>query len=198
MLFSNLKWGTLPCEHHFTRSLAATMGRTIRFPQNLPVGTHSITDGSPQLCQSPRDGSSSEPHLVEGRCDAVDAMAAGPLAWTSRPSIGVTFAGCGADDGGARPHDFIERDQALLSVGQIISDFQKCCQAPESKIFRFTFLVIRITTAPSHPEEGRRPSSLNVGMGCGGRFCSGALFARRRLNGSVRRSRVVLAPRRWC
>src|ERR1700754_2437981 len=24
------------------------------------------------------------------------------------------------------------------------------------------------------PEEGRRPSSLHVGMGCGGRFCSGA------------------------
>ena len=34
---------------------------------------------------------------------------------------------------------FPEPDQALLSVGQITSAFQKSCQAPEAKIFCFTF-----------------------------------------------------------
>src|SRR5205814_1629377 len=33
-------------------------------------------------------------------------------------------------------------------VGQINSDLQKSCQAPKSKIFRFTILKIRIITSP--------------------------------------------------
>jgi hypothetical protein len=50
----------------------------------------------------------------------------------------------------------VEADQALLSVGQISSDFRKACQALESKIFRFTILEIRIITSPvSRPQEGR-------------------------------------------
>src|SRR5437667_7155324 len=56
----------------------------------------------------------------------------------------------------ARLFDFIEADQILLSVGQITSDFQNQCQAPESKIFCFPILEIRIITQPvSRPQEGR-------------------------------------------
>src|SRR5437667_4220746 len=56
----------------------------------------------------------------------------------------------------ARLFDFIEADQILLSVGQITSDFQNQCQAPESKIFHYTILEIRIITPPvSRPHEGR-------------------------------------------
>jgi hypothetical protein len=45
---------------------------------------------------------------------------------------------------------------ALAKPGQITSDFRNSCQAPESKIFRFTFLEIRIITPPvSRPQEGR-------------------------------------------
>ena len=64
-----------------------------------------------------------------------------------------------------RIFDFIEADQAVLSVGQITSDFQKSCQAPEAKIFRFTFLEIRIIShAVSAHTRGASRSSRNVGL----------------------------------
>src|SRR5205809_5712246 len=55
--------------------------------------------------------------------------------------------------------------------GQITSDCQKSCQAPESKIFRFTILEIRIITSPipAHT-RGVSRSSRCVGPECGGRF----------------------------
>jgi hypothetical protein len=51
-----------------------------------------------------------------------------------------TLTLCPPYDSVARQNDFPEADQALLSVGQITSDFRKSCQAPEAKIFRFTIL----------------------------------------------------------
>src|SRR5207247_7514309 len=99
----------------------------------------------------------------------------------------------------ARLFDFIEADQILLSVGQINSGFQKSCQAPKSKIFRFTIPEIRIITLPvSRSQEGR----IMIVTTRGARdvmdaLASGASDRAGRKRQGVRRSRVVLAPRRW-
>jgi hypothetical protein len=93
----------------------------------------------------------------------------------------------------------VEADQALLSVGQISSDFRKACQALESKIFRFTILEIRIITSPvSRPQEGRIMIVTTRWMrDAVDAFVQARFLVRGRMNKSVRRSRVVLAPRRW-
>src|SRR5438132_13108871 len=98
----------------------------------------------------------------------------------------------------ARLFDFIEADQILLSVGQITSDFQNQCQAPESKIFRFTILEIRIITPPvSRPQEGRiMIVTTRWARDVMDALASGVFRAGRKRR-SVRRSRVVLAPRCW-
>src|SRR5437667_12721204 len=99
----------------------------------------------------------------------------------------------------ARLFDFIEADQILLSVGQITSDFQNQCQAPKSKIFCFTILEIRIITAPvSRPQEGRiMIVTTRWARDAVDALASGASDRAGRKRRSVRRSRVVLAPRRW-
>src|SRR4029453_11111782 len=81
----------------------------------------------------------------------------------------------------ARPGEFIERFQADLG-----------CPVRHAKIFRFTFLEIRITTAPSHPRGGALASGTK--RWDGSRW---TLLFSRRLDEGVRRSRVVLAPRCW-
>jgi hypothetical protein len=71
----------------------------------------------------------------------------------------------------ARSFDFPEVDQAVLSVGQISeivsSPFCKniSLHISGNQNYKFRCLI---------PKEGRWPSPPNVGMGCGGRFCSGA------------------------
>src|SRR5437870_11013475 len=83
--------------------------------------------------------------------------------------------------------------------GQITSDCQKSCQAPKSKIFRFTILEIRIITPPvPGPQEGR----IMIVTTRGARdamdaLASGASDRAGRKRQGVRRSRVVLAPRCW-
>jgi hypothetical protein len=75
-------------------------------------------------------------------------------------------------------NQFVEADQALLSVGQITSVFQKSCQAPESKIFRFTFLEIRIiSTAVSSPRRGVGHRHQTLGWDAVDAAASGAFFA---------------------
>jgi hypothetical protein len=67
------------------------------------------------------------------------------------------------------------------------------------KYFRFHPTQITGVSPPiPRPQEGRWPSSLALGAGCGGRGCVVARVMRadeRRWR--VRRSRVVLTPRRW-
>src|SRR2546427_2711112 len=99
----------------------------------------------------------------------------------------------------ARLFDFIEADQILLSVGQINSDYQNSCQAPKSKIFRFTILEIGIITPPvSRPQEGRiMIVTTRWTRDVMDALASGTIFSRRTKRQGVRRSRVVLAPRCW-
>src|SRR5258705_13951392 len=54
--------------------------------------------------------------------------------------------------------------------GQITSDFQKSCQAPKLKIFRFAPdpNQMHIQAIPSH-KRGASRSSRTLGAGCGGR-----------------------------
>src|SRR2546430_1259500 len=56
----------------------------------------------------------------------------------------------------ARSGNFIEPDRADLSVGRLTSDFQKSCQAPKSKIFRFSRRgkSVHLLDQPG-PHEGR-------------------------------------------
>jgi hypothetical protein len=83
------------------------------------------------------------------------------------------------------------------SRGQISSDFRKSCQAPNQKIFRFTFLQIRSICFSSHPRGGalaivtKRWDGVAVDAGGVGAFLRGRNADR------VRRSRVVLKPRCW-
>jgi hypothetical protein len=77
--------------------------------------------------------------------------------------------------------------------GQITSDFPKWCQARKTEIFRFRDRANhRYKLGYPVPLRGASAIVANVGTGCGGRGCA---FDERR--GSVRRSRVVLTPRRW-
>src|SRR5207247_10116929 len=91
-----------------------------------------------------------------------------------------------SDEGGWR-----SRGKSLLIFGN--------SQAPKSKIFRFTFPEIRIITLPvSRPQEGR----IMIVTTRGARdavdaLASGASDRVGRKRQGVRRSRVVLAPRRW-
>src|SRR5256885_4929866 len=89
---------------------------------------------------------------------------------------------------------------ALAKPGQITtSDFQNQCQALKSKILRFTILKNRIIAPPvSRPQEGR----IMIVTTRGARdavdaLASGTFFRAGRKRQGVRRSRVVLAPRRW-
>src|SRR2546427_9148929 len=87
---------------------------------------------------------------------------------------------------------------ASAGRGKLLLIF-RICQAPESKIFRFTILEIRIITAPvSRPQEGR----IMIVTTRGARdavdaLASGASDRAGRKRQGVRRSRVVLAPRCW-
>jgi hypothetical protein len=57
--------------------------------------------------------------------------------------------------------------------GQITSDFQKSCQAPESKIFRFRDRANHwIESARLARQEGRLAIVTKRAAGCGGRGCA--------------------------
>src|SRR6266496_6441325 len=132
----------------------------------------------------PITGSAKQSRVVGGTMDCFVASASRNDGWGSF---------CDKFDTTAAP------GVALAKPGQITSDCQKSCQAPESKIFRFTFLEIRIITPPvSRPQEGR----IMIVTTRGARdvmdaLASGVFNAGRKRQG-VRRSRVVLAPRCWC
>src|SRR5258705_10448339 len=66
--------------------------------------------------------------------------------------------------------DLFNRINLILPDGQITSDFQKWCQAPKSKIFRFAAdpNQMHILSRPG-PQRGVSRSSRTLGMGCGGR-----------------------------
>jgi len=75
----------------------------------------------------------------------------------------------------ARLFDFIEADQILLSVGQITFDFQKSCQAQESKRIKNISLhnsgnqnYNSARLAPARGAYHDRHDTL--GAGCDGRF----------------------------
>jgi len=82
--------------------------------------------------------------------------------------------------------------------GQITSGFQKTCQARLEKIFRFSECPIRCIIRPSPRLQegtlrGRHGTLARVAMDAA---VSGGFLAGRDVR-SVRRSRVVLAPRPW-
>src|SRR3954464_9179875 len=72
------------------------------------------------------------------------------------------------------------------------SDFQKSCQAPESKIFLFFGNRNRRMVRPSHPTRGAIAIVTNVRWDA---VDARAATDERGL--SVRRNRVVLTPRCW-
>ena len=74
----------------------------------------------------------------------------------------------------ARSNEIPEPSQAHCSVGKSLLMFRNRVKSREQKYFASHFGKSEIELRRLIPEEGRRPSSLNVGMGCGGRFCSGA------------------------
>src|SRR5256885_16093736 len=94
----------------------------------------------------------------------------------------------------ARSGNFIEPDRADLSVWRLTSDFRKSCQAPKSKIFRFSRRgkSVHLLDQPG-PHEGRFAI---VTMRWAGdavdALASGTFFRAGRKRQGVRRSRVVL------
>src|SRR3954469_8854097 len=73
------------------------------------------------------------------------------------------------------------------------SDFQKSCQAPESKIFLFFRNLNQRMVCPSHPTRGAIAIVTNVRWDA-----VDAEVATDERGLSVRQNRVVLTPRRWC
>src|SRR6266850_1611545 len=65
---------------------------------------------------------------------------------------------------------YLNRIMLIVPGGQITSDFQKSCQAPKSKIFRFAAYPnqMHILSRPG-PQRGVSRSSQTLGMGCSGR-----------------------------
>src|SRR6266536_57619 len=96
----------------------------------------------------------------------------------------------------ARSGDFIEPDRADLSVGRLTSDLQKSCQAPKSKIFRFSRKAksVHLLGQPG-PHEGRFAIVTMRWAGDAVDALASGVFNAGRKRQGVRRSRVVLAPR---
>ncbi len=83
---------------------------------------------------------------------------------------------------------------ALAEPGQITSDYRKSCQAPQIKNISLVTSGKSLAgvRAPG-PHEGRFAIvTIRWARGCDGRVCSADDWTK-----SVRRSRVVLAPRCW-
>ena len=85
-----------------------------------------------------------------------------------------------------------------FSVGQITSDFQKSCPAPEEKYSASRREITDYLRRPG-PHEGRSRSSRNVGLGCDGRFGVRRVFRagrkrRRRTAKSCGPGAAMLAP----
>jgi hypothetical protein len=92
---------------------------------------------------------------------------------------------------------FSKRFKHIALSGKSTSDLQKSCQALRTKIFRFTFPEIRIINrAVSSPRRGVGHRHQALGWDAVDAFVS-ARVSVRRMNKSVRRSRVVLTPRCW-
>src|SRR6478736_9070332 len=103
--------------------------------------------------------------------------------------------------------NFLHWAAANQPDGQITSDYQKWCQAPKSKIFRFAADPNQFTDSLSRPTGGAIARRHDRGAGCGGRGVRRATAvagrdeprercAACRMIGAfcVRQNRVVLAP----
>jgi hypothetical protein len=97
----------------------------------------------------------------------------------------------------ARQNQFVEADQSLLPWGKSLRILRNRVKPRKQKYSASHFCKSELQLCRLIPEEGRWPSSPSVGMGCGGRGQRRASFRAGRSAVRVRRSRVVLAPRRW-
>ena len=133
----------------------------------------------------------------DGRGHYSPSFRGAPLGASPESILPIVVMDSGPAPRGASRNDERGVDQFDTTAKSRLLIFGRC-QAPKSKIFRFTVLEIRIINLaiPAHT-RGVSRSSRCVGPGMRWTLWRQAFFNAGRKRQGVRRSRVVLAPRCW-